>query len=155
MDAWIWLTNLDPNGTNPGTFFRSDTVHLARSSQMYWTWSEKIPGLVPFGVNLTNFGSKSGHQGPIHRHFWQSQRFMSLIAHLYLVVIAWSPIFFPFVPSMTAVPSSSFLFSGHILAHCPSTAHLFFCVGDAHWRQTCEILALWHLYFYFLKKLDF
>ena len=59
-DLGLNWVRLAPNWTNQGIFFRSDSVHLARPSQMYWIWSEKIPGFVPFGVNLSKFGFKYG-----------------------------------------------------------------------------------------------
>ena len=41
-----------------GTFSDQISVHLARSSQMYWNLIWKSPGFVPFEINLTHFGAK-------------------------------------------------------------------------------------------------
>ena len=67
----IWVTSfepkvgqIDPKWDKSGDFFRSYSVHLARS-----IWSEKIPGFVPFGVNFTHFGFKTGHPGLYRQQF--------------------------------------------------------------------------------------
>ena len=45
-----------------GNFSDQIQYILARRAKMYWTWSEKFPECVPFGANLTHFGSKSVHR---------------------------------------------------------------------------------------------
>ena len=54
---WVRLA---PNGTNPGLFQIRFQYILARRAKMYWNLIWKSPGFVPFGANLTHFGSKSG-----------------------------------------------------------------------------------------------
>ena len=49
------------NGTNSGLFKIRFQYILARWAKMYWNLIWKSPGFVPFGVNLTHFGPKSGH----------------------------------------------------------------------------------------------
>ena len=64
---WVrWI----PNGTNPGLFQIRSQYILAQRAKMYWNLIWKSPGFVPFGANLTHFGSKSGHPvSPSSRHY--------------------------------------------------------------------------------------
>ena len=50
---------IGPKWDKSGTFSDQISVHLARSSQMYWNLIWKSPGFVPFWANLTHFGAKS------------------------------------------------------------------------------------------------
>ena len=54
---------LPPNGTNLGLFQIRFQYILARRAKMYCNLIWKSPRFVPFGANLTHFGSKSGHPG--------------------------------------------------------------------------------------------
>ena len=61
---WVRLA---PKGTNPGIFFRSDSLHFGISSQNVLNRSQNVmnliwknPVFVPFGANLTHFGPNSG-----------------------------------------------------------------------------------------------
>ena len=57
-----WV-RLGPNGTNPG-FFQIRFQYILAQCQNVQNLMGESPGFVPFGPNLTHFGSKSGHHPP-------------------------------------------------------------------------------------------
>ena len=68
-DSGLKWVRLAPNVTDPGIFFRSDSVHFGSMSQnvLNLIW-KKIPEFVPFQANLTHFVPKSD----IHELHWDS-----------------------------------------------------------------------------------